>query len=121
MDAKTYEKEALKTLVQYEKTKILSASDQALLNAVIGLSGEIGELTDAYKKYLFHGHKLDRDYVVKEAGDILWYVNLLLNTIGSDIETAMGVNIEKLRKRYGENFSVEKSLNREEYKTKDKK
>jgi len=48
--------------------------EMQLSNAALGLSGEAGEVADMLKKHLFHSHPLDRDAMVKELGDCLWYV-----------------------------------------------
>lgn len=41
-----------------------------VLNAALGLSGEVGELNDMLKKWIFHEKQLDIDHAKKEAGDI---------------------------------------------------
>ena len=51
----------------------LTVQERAL-NICFGLTGECGELADIYKKHLFHGHELDKDKVIKECGDIMWYL-----------------------------------------------
>lgn len=43
-------------------------------NIAYGLVGESGELADLYKKHLYHKHELDRNKVIKECGDIMWYL-----------------------------------------------
>lgn len=85
-----------------------------LLNGALGLTGESGEVADLIKKYLFHGHDLDKDELVKELGDVCWYVALLCHAIGVSLEEIMSRNIEKLKKRYPEGFSSEASINRTE-------
>lgn len=85
-----------------------------LLNWALGLSGEVGELADHIKKHVFHGHKLDKDYVMKELGDIGWYRANLATEIGADLDMVDIVNTEKLRGRYPEGFSTEASINRKE-------
>lgn len=50
--------------------------------ACLGLLGEIGELSDLTKKAVGHGHPLDRDKVLKELGDILWYCAETLSAAG---------------------------------------
>lgn len=83
-----------------------------LQNAVMGLCGESGECVDIMKKSMFQGHPLDRTHMIKELGDILWYVNLAAACLGSDFEEIMTMNIKKLEERYGSKFSEEKSINR---------
>jgi NTP pyrophosphatase (non-canonical NTP hydrolase) len=54
-------------------------------NYALGLDGETGELVDAVKKHVFHGHVIDKDYVKKEAGDILWYSSQLARLFEIDL------------------------------------
>lgn len=89
-------------------------SDQeVLLNCALGLAGESGELIDAIKKHVFHGHKLSKTYVHKELGDILWYLSCMGHSLGLPLESIMATNIAKLEKRYDGEFTEEKSQNRE--------
>ena len=87
--------------------------EQQLANAALGLAGEAGEVADMMKKHLFHAHPLDREALVKELGDCLWYVAGLASALGIELDEIGRRNIEKLRKRYPEGFSVERSLNRD--------
>lgn len=86
-----------------------------LTSAALGLSGESGEIADHVKKIVYHGHPLDddtRDKIAKEIGDILWYCAIGARGIGVSLSEIASANVEKLRKRYPEGFSTEKSLNR---------
>lgn len=85
-----------------------------LLNGALGLTGESGEVADLVKKSMFQGHKWDFDHIAKELGDILWYVAETATAIGEDLETIMQMNIDKLKKRYPDGFSAERSRNRAE-------
>ena len=85
-----------------------------LTNSVMGLCGESGEACDIVKKHLFHGHELDRDALIKELGDIAWYLAEGAEALGISLEEVFERNIEKLKKRYPDGFSSEKSINREE-------
>lgn len=40
---------------------------------LLGLMGESGEVSEIIKKHVAHGHELNRDALVKEFGDCLWY------------------------------------------------
>lgn len=86
--------------------------EQQLANAALGLAGEAGEVADTLKKHLFHSHPLDRDGVVKELGDCLWYVAAMATVLDIELDEIGARNIEKLRRRYPEGFSFERSLNR---------
>jgi len=86
--------------------------EQQLSNAALGLAGEAGEVADMMKKHLFHSHPLDRDEMVKELGDCLWYVAAMATALDIPLSEIGERNIAKLRKRYPEGFSAERSLNR---------
>ena len=91
-------------------------ADTALLaiNA-LGIAGEAGEVADLVKKHVGHGHPLDRNKLAKELGDVLWYVAALAHDIGLDLSTVAALNVVKLRRRYPDGFSTERSINRVEY------
>lgn len=107
MNANEYQELALRTCPQI-------ASEDKILNGAMGLCGESGEVMDLIKKWKFHEHILDKDKVIKELGDVCWYIAILSKGLGVDLSQVLEMNIEKLRKRYPEGFSKEKSLNREE-------
>ena len=80
--------------------------------AAMGLAGESGELIDALKKWIGHGHELDLDYGEKELGDILWYIAEIGTILGINLASVAERNEEKLKERYPEGFSAERSRNR---------
>lgn len=80
----------------------------------LGIAGEAGEVADYLKKVLYHGHKLDKEVLIKEVGDVLWYAAALLTAIGTPMEYAMLENISKLLKRYPSGFSSAASINRKD-------
>ena len=81
----------------------------------LGLAGESGEVADLIKKFIGQGHDLDRKKIAEELGDCLWYAALTAHSLGYSLDSIMEMNIEKLKKRYPEGFSIERSINREEY------
>ena len=85
-----------------------------LINGVMGLCGESGEAIDIVKKHLAQGHELDREHLIKELGDIAWYLAEVATVLDVDLEEVLTRNIEKLKARYPEGFSIEKSINRME-------
>lgn len=78
----------------------------------LGLAGESGEVADLIKKHLGHGHSLDKGKLTKELGDVLWYIAVLSSEVGMSLEEVAEANLAKLRARYPEGFSTERSLNR---------
>ena len=79
----------------------------------LGLAGESGEVVDHIKKFAGHGHKLDRNKIKDELGDVLWYVSVISDFIGARLSEVASGNINKLKNRYPEGFSHERSKNRE--------
>ena len=84
-----------------------------VLNASLGLSGEVGELNDMVKKFIYHGTPMDEAHFKKEMGDILWYLALMCHAFGYDLDTIMEMNIDKLKARYPEGFGIHKANNRQ--------
>lgn len=85
-----------------------------LLNACLGLSGEVGETNDMIKKWIYHGHDMDEVKLKKELGDIMWYVAMMCESLAYDMDEIMQMNIDKLKVRYPEGFSENASINRKE-------
>lgn len=88
----------------------VSAGD--ILNACLGLSGEVGELNDMVKKWIFHEKKFDFEHAQKEVGDIMWYIGEVCHAFGWDLDEVMQINIDKLKARYPEGFDTERANNR---------
>lgn len=69
----------------------------------LGLAGEAGEVADLVKKHAFHGLAFDDDLrakVLKECGDVLWYLDRVLWWVGATVEDAAAANDAKLEARY---------------------
>jgi len=109
-----YQEDATRTARDFTDVKI-DPTKMALANWALGLTGEAGEAAELIKKHVFHGHDLDLSELRKEIGDVMWYLANLAQTAGLDLEDIGKHNLEKLRARYGDGFSEEKSRNRVEY------
>ena len=108
MTGKEYQQLAMVTL-----NPLLSKQD-VLINAVMGLCGESGEAIDIVKKHLHQGHTLDREKLVKELGDIAWYLAEAAQALDTDLDAIFEGNIEKLKARYPEGFDPQRSVCRKE-------
>lgn len=96
-----------------KRTCATTEHEETIKLALIGLQGELGEIAEPLKKYLWGGHALPaRSSLKDEIGDLLWYLATLCNTLNIDLEQVMQRNIEKLRQRYPDGFPFERSLNR---------
>ena len=106
MTGNEYQKLAVRTA-----NKNLNFAEQ-LQDGCLGLTGEAGEAADMVKKALYHGAPLDIEKLVKELGDVMWYIAFLSDALGCPLEEVMSINIEKLKTRYPEGFSAEASAAR---------
>ena len=107
------------TISEYQKLAMTTLNPElskkdVLINGVMGLCGESGEAIDIVKKHLAQGHELDREALVKELGDIAWYLAETAYALDVPLEDVLQQNIDKLRKRYPQGFSQERSICREE-------
>ena len=106
MKVNEYQKLAMKTL-----NPKLDKKD-VLINSVMGLCGESGEAIDIVKKWMAHGHELDREHFIKELGDIAWYLAEAATALDVTLEDVLQANIEKLKKRFPEGFDEVRSKER---------
>lgn len=74
-----------------------------LYHAVFGLNSEAGEVAGILQKK-YQGHEVNLEHMEKELGDCLWMI--------AEACDALGTDIDKLKARYPEGFTVENSLHR---------
>ena len=77
----------------------LSRKD-VLINGVMGLCGESGEAIDIVKKWLAQGHELDKEKLIKELGDIAWYLAEAATGLNIPLSEVLQGNLDKLHRRY---------------------
>lgn len=101
---------------QLEVVRTAASTQGPLGLAVFGLgvAGEAGEVADLIKKVVGQGHELDEDKLLKELGDVLWYVTAIAERTGFSLAQVAELNVKKLRKRYPDGFSEEASKRRQE-------
>lgn len=75
----------------------------ALLSQVFGLVGEGGEVAEKFKKLIRDKQGAispeDTAEILKELGDVLWYVNSIATLLGSSLEEVAAKNLEKVLSR----------------------
>lgn len=71
----------------------------AVIYPALGLAGESGEVAEKVKKSLRGDAPLNRDELVKELGDILWYIASMATDIDVDLSEVAAANIKKLSDR----------------------
>lgn len=101
-------------IFNWSKGKIVPSQDRGgLINACLGLSGEVGEFNDMIKKWIFHEKKLNMEHAKKELGDIMWYISLMCKSFNWDLDEILQMNVDKLKKRYPDGFDIIKANHRE--------
>jgi len=74
------------------------------LHAACGLAGEAGEVLDLFKKWIFTQKKYDRDALIKELGDVEFYLQALRNELKITRDEILDANMLKLAARHPEGF-----------------
>lgn len=100
MNFQEYADKAISTLTTNHSYGKITAE---LMAQVLGLCGESGEVAEKFKKIIRDKkgimHDEDRAEIIKELGDILWYVNAVAHLTGSSLEEVARTNNEKLASR----------------------
>lgn len=108
MDVDKYQELAMRTLnPEIDKKELI-------LNAAMGLCGESGEVIDLVKKHLFQGHDLDDENLIKELGDVAWYLAEAATALNVNLSEILEKNIKKLENRFPDGFNSNRSINRGE-------
>lgn len=91
MDFKTYE--------EFVKGMKVFPEKHAIVYPALGMMGEAGEVSEKVKKWLRGDRELDKPELVKEIGDVLWYITALADDLGYTLTNVAEMNIEKLSSR----------------------
>jgi NTP pyrophosphatase (non-canonical NTP hydrolase) len=87
--------------------------DERLQHALYGLASEVGEIHGIYQKR-FQGHAVDRDKVIEELGDLLYFAAELADCVGVGLDEVAARNVDKLWGRYPHGFDADRSLHRDD-------
>lgn len=71
----------------------------AIVYPALGLVGEAGEISEKVKKWLRGDKPLDKEAILKELGDPLWYIASLADDLGFTLQDVVDANVEKLSSR----------------------
>lgn len=92
---------------KYSKDGIMVATEQGLIEKVLGLPGEAGEAADKFKKIIRDKGGVislsDREEIVKELGDVMWYVSTIAAYLDVSLSEVANGNISKLESRLKRN------------------
>lgn len=86
--------------------------EEVLRHSLFEMCGELGEVHSIYQK-VYQGHQIKVADLQLEVGDLLWGIAEFCTVNGWSLSDIAEKNVEKLRKRYPEGFTEEKSVNRE--------
>lgn len=108
-----YQKKAITTDIYGGHGDILSI---AFINKVLGLAGEAGEVAEKVKKLQRNQNGLvgpaDREELLKELGDVLWYLSAISHYLNEPLGNIAAANIAKLADRKVRNVIKSKGDNR---------
>ena len=98
MDLKEYQKLCKKTAKKYRN------KEKEIMTWGLGIAGEAGDVAGCIKKT--YGHGDDQKKGTREnCGDTLWYIAMICNFYGWDLEEVMNENVEKLLRRHPKGFT----------------
>tara|TARA_R100001377_G_scaffold32179_1_gene17570 strand:- start:221 stop:604 length:384 start_codon:yes stop_codon:yes gene_type:complete len=84
---------------QWAEGLVLTKGYTRLLENILGIVGEAGEVAEKLKKSLRDGATFDKEGVKLELGDVLYYIAITANGIGSNLQEIAELNIKKLNSR----------------------
>ena len=95
------------TIEEYQKlsreTAVYPGAGKNFIYPTLGLAGETGEAVEIIKKVMRDNNgqvsEEAKTALVKELGDILWYIAQLATETGLSLDDIANNNIEKLRSR----------------------
>ena len=83
-----------------------------VLNWMVGLAEEVGEVAKHIKHQYYGGEKFSKEEIASELGDVQWYLMALCTSLGISLDTVASLNLAKLEYRFGGKFSNEASKDR---------
>lgn len=96
MDVNEYQALAAET-IQFDRT-----SPEAMSIALLGLSGEVGELAAEFKKKMRDGesYKIFREKVIEELADIFWYLSTIATLEDIELDEVLKFSSLKIKERW---------------------
>lgn len=103
MNFNEYQRNAAKYDCFSKPEKLDNLAEAGLLEKVLGLAGETGETADKIKKIIRDKEgkytEEDKAEIVKELGDVLWYLAGIARYLEVDFDTVAKRNLAKLEDR----------------------
>ncbi len=89
---------------EFVKSMKVYPEKHAIVYPALGLVGEAGEISEKVKKWLRGDKELDKQGLLKELGDPLWYIASLADDLGFTLQDVVDANVEKLSSRKDRNL-----------------
>lgn len=83
--------------------KIVTEGQERLIENVLGLVGEAGEVAEKIKKQIRDNSKVTQEDIIRELGDVLFYTTALANYYNKNLGYVIEVNVKKLDDREDRN------------------
>ena len=94
-------------LNEYQQESLLTLQPGAdLLYVYAKLMIEASESTQIIFKHVYHNAPLDKDKVIEEMGDTLYYLSVAASLLGYSLEDVALSNVAKIRKRHGMSYNA---------------
>lgn len=90
---------SLKEYQEFVHSMKVFPEQHAIVYPALGMMGEAGEVSEKVKKWLRGDKALDKPELIKEVGDVLWYIAALAEDLGYTIQDVANANVAKLKDR----------------------
>ena len=96
------------TMEQYFRSAVdtnrLYPEEYKIIYPALGLGGESGEVLEKIKKGIRDkGGNFDKEDIIRELGDVLWYLCATADDLGYTLDDVAWANIKKLEDRRNRN------------------
>jgi len=95
-DSLDSDKDLLLAYATWVEDKIFTKREERLVENTLGLVGEAGEVAEKVKKLIRDESRFTKEDIIKELGDVMFYVTALANYYGSDLQEVIEGNVIKL-------------------------
>lgn len=83
-----------------------------VVHMAMGVAGEAGEVLEIIKKVYAYGRPVDREAIIKELGDLEFYLAGFRAILGLSRNEILYANMEKLKRRYPDGYSDDAAVGR---------
>ena len=95
-DSLDSDKDLLLAYATWVEDKIFTKREERLVENTLGLVGEAGEVAEKVKKLIRDESRFTKEDIIKELGDVMFYVTALANYYGSDLQEVIEGIVIKL-------------------------